>query len=142
MVVARTYVAALWSLVFVIWLIVARNNHPTFALNFVSTFILVISSAASFRVWRTGFRGRSAAARVILRTISTVALGTLAAVVIHLVYDAIRGPDPLRFSFVSNVAMDTAFVAIHTLPAWLVCSLWKRAATLRGTGEKSADAGQ
>jgi hypothetical protein len=32
---------------------------------------------------------------------------------IHLVYDLIRGPDPARFGFFTNLAMEFALVAFH-----------------------------
>lgn len=128
---SRMFVALSWSLVLIFWLMVSRNNHPTLLLNLLATSILVICSAASFHVWKVGFQGKSMGARLLLRLAGTVLLGILAAAVIHVVYDMIHGPDPLRFSPVANAIMDIAFVGIHVLLAWLASSLWKRATQRR-----------
>lgn len=137
MLLSRMRVVLLWSLVLAFWLVVSRSNHPTLLLNLLSTSILVVCSAASFGVWNAGFRGKSWAIRLLLRSAGTVSFGIAAAVIIHVVYDVIHGPDPLRFSPLANVIMDIAFVGIHVLLAWFASWLWKMA-TQRRVVEKSA----
>ena len=109
-----------WGLVFVFWFVVSRNNHPTSLLNALATSILVGCSAVGVLVWRHAFSGRRFPVRTALRVLCVVVLGTLAALIIRLIYDLLLGPDPRRFSFVSNLMMDIGFVAIHVLVAGVV----------------------
>ena len=117
--------AVVWGLVFAFWFVASRNNHPTPLLNTLATSILVGCSAVGVLVWKQAFSGRPFVVRTASRVLCVVALGTLAAVIIRLIYDLLLGPDPRRFSFVSNLMMDIAFVAIHVLIAGLVTRVSK-----------------
>jgi len=114
-----------WGLVFAFWFFVSRNNHPTLLLNALATSVLVGCSAAGVLVWQQAFSRRSFVVRTALRILCVVALGMMAAVIIRLFYDLLLGPDPRRFSFVSNLVMDIAFVAIHVLVAGVVARVSK-----------------
>jgi len=99
---------------------VSRNNHPTLTLNLVASGIMTLASLLVFvlpvRVTASG------AIRVLLVGCACLVAGAVAAVSISLVYDALWGPDPLRFGMIENVGMDTAVV----LAGWLWASLVAR----------------
>ena len=64
-------------------------------------------------------------------TLLLLVIGLLAlacTLAIHLVYDALWGPDPARFGFLTNFGMEFALVAFHVLAAAVVNGL-RRVAT-------------
>ncbi|MEM9703526.1 MAG: hypothetical protein AAF907_13890 [Planctomycetota bacterium] len=71
------------------------------------------------------------------------AIGLAAAVLIHVLYDGLLGPDPRRFSLIVNIVMDTAFVLVNTIAAaiaaWVVTvvtgrPVWRLARTAAEIG--------
>ena len=107
------------SCVFSFWLMLTSVNHPTWTLRVVCTSILVGASVVYSVLLcptRTGVREFS------LGILRLLGCGFLAAAAIHMVYNQQVGPDPRRFTFLSNVLMDTEFVLVNTLAA--IAAAW------------------
>ena len=118
---------AVWSAVFVAWLLVTRPYHPTPLIWVLATAILVAASASAVYVHRhyvlNGFRRHRSWARYAASLVVLVALLDLAAVLlIQLVYDVLWGPDPNRFGFWFNFGSDGFIIALHLLGA--ACAGW------------------
>jgi hypothetical protein len=110
--------AALWGF----WVFVSRRNHPSPRLNAIASVLLVATFAAAVyanHLWLLpGFwsSGRYAVYfSALLLVMGALALTCTAA--IHVAYDLLRGPDPARFGFLTNLAMEFALVALHVLVA-------------------------
>ncbi|WP_165220653.1 hypothetical protein [Aquisphaera insulae] len=121
--------ALAWAAVLGFWVIVSRDNHPTLGLNVLASLLLVITFAAAVhinhralipRYWVT--RRYVAYGGMLLLAMGLLALACTAA--IHVLYDALRGPDPARFGFLANLGMEFALVAFHVLAARVVRWLW------------------
>lgn len=111
-----------WSAVWVFWAFVSRNNQASPTLLVIATTLLVGGSALAVslnhRVWiprllRTGRPWRYALALV--ASLLVIALGVAGG--IHVAYDVLWGPDPLRFGWWANLGMDALFVSVHVLAA-------------------------
>jgi hypothetical protein len=126
-----------WVVLWGFWVIVSKDNHPSFRLNAIATGFLAATFAAAVhanhlrlipRFWN---QGRYAAYTLaLLLVMGTLALACTLA--IHLVYDFLQGPDPLRFGFWANYAMEFVGVAIHVAAVaggvWLATLLRNRPA--------------
>jgi len=58
--------------------------------------------------------------RIALSSLALGLIGLATALVIHVIYDALLGPDPRRFKLTTNIVMDTTFVLINVLVAAMV----------------------
>ena len=97
-----------FGLFFVALTLVSRDNHPTLLLNLIASGIMTLASLATYF-------GVSSALPRTLRALGLIVLawciaGALSAILISVAYDALWGPDPLRFSMASNIAMDIVVV--------------------------------
>lgn len=111
-----------WSGVWVFWAFVSRNNQASPALLVIATTLLVGGCALAVhlnhglwipRLLRAGRPGRYALALgATLLGIAFVVAGS-----IHVAYDVLWGPDPLRFGWWANLGMDALFVSVHVLVA-------------------------
>jgi hypothetical protein len=113
---------AAFALFFVALVLVSRNNHPTLELNLIASAIMTLASAAVF-----GLAGRLhgfSPGHLVRVALTGLVAGAVSAFLISQVYDALRGPDPLRFSLQDNIMMDTAVV----LAGWLWASVLTRLA--------------
>ena len=107
-----------WVGLWVFWFVVSRQNHPAIGLNIMATTCLVATFALAFNL-----NERFLIPRVLAkRQFGLYALGlagvqmVLALVctgVIHLGYDLVIGPDPRRFGFVLNLAIEFALISFH-----------------------------
>ncbi len=61
-----------------------------------------------------------------LSILALVVVGFLAAILIHVVYDVLLGPDPRRFSVAPNVLMDVAFVGVNAILAFGIARIMER----------------
>lgn len=116
---------AVWLALWAFWTLATRAYHPDLRLASLATACLVAASAAAVHLDARllvprYLRARRPAAYAVALAAILLACGLLAAATIHLLYDALLGPDPRRFSFAVNVALDTAFVALHVAAARLV----------------------
>ena len=110
-----------WLAAFFFWLFFTQANHPNWTLRILCTWILVDSSA----LFACFFSPRQFKPGPLFRSALLLAIcGTAAALLIHVFYDALLGPDPLRFSLLSNIAMDIAFVLVNTLISAIVAALF------------------
>lgn len=114
--------AGYWLLAFLFWLVVTRHHHPHWPLRVLATLTLVTVSAgfAAFcwpQRWRPG--------AVAISLLQLVLAGTLAAAIIHGLYDSLWGAHPLRYPFWQNVLMDAAFVAMNACLAIAVETGWR-----------------
>ncbi|HEX2593925.1 MAG TPA: hypothetical protein VHL34_20665 [Rhizomicrobium sp.] len=112
--------ALVWIALWAFWVFISRGHHPTLFIDMVATAMLMLASAAAFyanidvlvpRFWATGRRLAWGAAFVVL----VAGLAVVTTLVIAAFYDAAWGPDPDRYSFGMNVAMESAWIAIHAL---------------------------
>ncbi len=128
--------AGFWSVAFLFWAMCTKAHHPTVVVRLLSTLILVGTSAVyaccgSPRGWTTKQLARAAVALIVA--------GFVAATLIYWIYDALVGPDPRRFSFLTNVWIDAVFVLVQTtiaaLGAWSVHKITRRQVwSLRAAG--------
>jgi hypothetical protein len=107
-----------WTALWGFWVFVSRHNHPNLRLNAVASAFLVTTFAAAVyanhlwlipRLWRT--RRYVAYGTALMLVMGLLALACTAA--IHVAYDLLWGPDPARFGFLTNFAMEFALVAFH-----------------------------
>jgi hypothetical protein len=107
-----------WTALWGFWVFVSRHNHPNLRLNAVASALLVATFAAAVyanhlwlipRFWRR--RRYAAYGASLLLVMGLLALACTAA--IHVAYDLLWGPDPARFGFLTNFAMEFALVAFH-----------------------------
>jgi hypothetical protein len=103
-----------WPLVAIFWFVVSEQNHPTLSLRIASTLIPVGASALYyFRFLPTTANVKGVGKAVLWLMI----LGTVAALLISVLYDVAVGPDPLRFTLLENAVMDIGFIGFHGLGA-------------------------
>ncbi len=111
--------------------VLARAHHPTLAIDAVATACLLAACAVAVyanglvlvpRLMRRGRVGAYLAALVG----TTLASATAGVIVIQVVYDAMWGPDPLRYGFAFNLATDWLAVALHVAAAMGLAMLSRR----------------
>lgn len=110
---SETCTVAIWSCIFAFWWLASAANHPTMLLRSLCTVVLV-GAAAFYANW---LPKELSVASIIRTLIALIVSGVGAAFIIHVLYDGLHGPDPLRFSLVQNVVMDIAFVLVNALAA-------------------------
>ena len=109
-----------YGLFLVALVIVSRDNHPTLLLNLVASGIMTLASLATYvGVSRAVPRSLVSWGQLVL---AWCIAGTLSALLISFAYDEIWGPDPLRFSMESNIAMDIVVV----IAGWWWAALFRR----------------
>jgi len=116
---------ALWSGVFLFWLLVTRLHHPTLTIAvsatavLVTSFVLAVYANSLFLLPR--FARRRFRLRYIISLLATVAVLDLVAVLlIQLIYDGLWGADPLRYGFWFNMASDGFGIAAHVVGAMVL----------------------
>lgn len=128
-----------WTSAFTVWLAVTIGNHPNWTLRITCTAILVGMSAAYSILWTP--RNWNAK-HVVASSFALLACGFFTALSISRIYDAVIGPDPRRFSFWTNLWMDTAVLIVNTsvaaAAAWLLGRLSGR--SLWSIRSETADA--
>jgi hypothetical protein len=126
---------AIWSGVFIFWLVATRNHHPTWTIALSATAVLVTAFALAVYVnglfLLPSFARRRLWLQYIVSLIVTIIVLDLAAVLlIQIIYDYLWGPDPLRYGFWFNVASEGALIIIHLAAAmgvmWLARYLRRR----------------
>ena len=133
---------AVWSGVFLFWLLVTRGHHPTLAIALSATAVLVSSFvlavyANSLLLWPV-FAQRRLWLRYGVSVLATVLMLDLVAVLlIQFIYDRLWGADPLRYGFWFNMASDGIGIAVHLAAAMLL--MWV-GAFLRGRASKQPGA--
>jgi hypothetical protein len=116
---------AVWSGVFLFWLIVTRQHHPTLTIAvsatavLVTSFVLAVYANSLFLV--PGFAQRRLWLRYVISLLATVAvLDLIAVLLIQFIYDRLWGADPLRYGFWFNMASDGFGIVVHVVAAMLV----------------------
>jgi|ERR1044071_2980058 hypothetical protein len=131
---------AIWSGVFIFWLLTTRNHHPTLTIAILATAVLVAAFALAVYVNHLFLLPRFARHRLWLQyalsLVITVAVLDLAAVLlIQFIYDRLWGPDPLRYGFWFNVASEGVLIIIHLAAAmgllWLAKYLRRRSESVK-----------
>lgn len=126
---------AIWSGVFIFWLVTTRNHHPTLTIAMLATAVLVIAFAlavyANHLLLLPKFARRGLWLQYTVALVLTIAVLDLAAVfLIQFIYDRLWGPDPLRYGFWFNVASEGALIIFHLGAAlglmWLARSLRRK----------------
>ena len=137
---------AAWIAVLGFWVFVSRHNHPHLGINAIATALLVTTFAAAVyanHLWllpRYRRDGRFAAYATALPVVmASLSLACVAA--IRLVYDALWGPDPLRFGFWTNFGMDMTGVTIHVTAVAVGVWSFGRIARCRGRIEPTSEPG-
>jgi uncharacterized membrane protein len=127
---------ALWSGVFVFWLLMTRQHHPTWMVALLATAVLVSTFALAVYVnslWLLPeFAGRGLWLRYLLSLVALIAVLDLIAVLsIQLIYDWLGVPREGRYGFWFNMASDGAGILVHVVAAmglmWLARHLRKGA---------------
>jgi hypothetical protein len=113
---------ALWSGVFLFWLLVTRQHHPTWIVAALATAVLV--SACALAVYVNNllllpeFARRRLWLRYLLSLLAVVTVLDLGAVLlIQLIYDWLWGTRAGRYSFWFNMASDGAGIIMHVVAA-------------------------
>jgi hypothetical protein len=119
-----------WLGVFCFWLLITLDHHPTLILAAIATAIIVGCSAAAIYLNTSLLLPRFNRLRwsgylplllgLVLLLACTAAASTGAA------YDLLWGPDPLRYGFITNAALDGAMIALHLMLAMLLMRSWRR----------------
>lgn len=116
---------ALWLGIFLFWLVVTRQHHPTLTIALsatailVSSFVLAVYANSLFLAHR--FAQRRLWLWYVLSLLATVAvLDLIAVLLIQLIYDRLWGADPLRYGFWFNMASDGFGIAVHLVAAMVV----------------------
>lgn len=136
---------AVWIVVWLFWVWLARFHHPTLQLNMLASGVLVIACAIAVHFGEPSTRGRpvdgdGSANEEHLRVnifhwlhmaVRIVALAVVAALIITWLYNQLWGPDPLRYTLAVNLVMDATFIALHFSLAKL-CSRLSASASATG----------
>lgn len=116
---------AVWSGVFLFWLVVTRQHHPTLTIALSATAILVTSFALavyanSLFLWPR-FAQRRLWLRYVISLLASVAVLDLVAVLlVRFIYDRLWGADPLRYGVWFNMASDGFGIAVHVVAAMML----------------------
>ena len=111
-----------WSGVWAFWAFVSQDNQASPTLLVIATTLLVGGSALAVylnhglwipRLLRVGRTRNYVLALGV--TLLGIAIGVAGS--IHVAYDVLWGPDPLRFGWWANLGMDALFVSVHVLAA-------------------------
>jgi hypothetical protein len=94
-------------------MLVSLNNHPTLTLNLFATGVFILCADVGERV--SSRERQKPALRYVLFVAAACVGGGVAAATIGLAYDAAIGPDPRRFSLMSNIMMDSIIVGFIML---------------------------
>jgi len=130
---------AIWAGVFAFWLLLTLDHHPSFMLSMLATGIMVGCAAAAVYAHALLLRPRLASLSwprylpVLLALV--VLLGCVAAAAIGSIYDLLWGPDPLRYGFWTNLALDSTGIALHLLAAIAIYRPRRRARVIAESGE-------
>lgn len=133
---AAVHLAA-WAALYGFWLVVTRDNQPSWPVAVVATAVLVAAAAAAvYADWyalrpRLAARRRWAAYALGLAAV-VVALTVPTVVAIQLVYDAMGVPKEGRFGFWTNVGYEAAWLAVHLAGAAVVRRLTRPRTTPKG----------
>lgn len=107
---AATTNIALWTIVFIAWLVQSRPYHPSTTLWIGATTLLIAGSIVGEHL-----SSKSSPQQPALWIVYWILCGVLTAAAIHVFYDVFHGPDPLRFSFPLNCVMDSFIVVINSI---------------------------
>ena len=125
-----------WCSIFVFWLVVTRQHHPTLAIAVSATAVLVSSFALAVYANSFFLLPKFAQQKLWLQyavsLLATVAVLDLGAVLlIQFIYDWLWGADPLRYGFWFNMASDGFGIVVHLVAAmvlmWVARFLRRRA---------------
>jgi hypothetical protein len=116
---------AVWSGVFLCWLLVTRQHHPNLTIAASATAVLVSSFAlavyANSFLLLPGFAQRRLWLRYVISLLATIAFLDLSAVLlVQFIYDRLWGADPLRYGFWFNMASDGFGITVHLVAAMVV----------------------
>lgn len=116
---------AVWSGIFVCWLVVTRQHHPTLTIAAFATAVLVSSFAlavyANSLFLLPGFAQQRLWLQYAISLLATVAiLDLIAVLLIQFIYDRLWGADPLRYGFWFNMAADGFGIAVHLVVAMVL----------------------
>ena len=126
---------AIWSGVFIFWLVTTRNHHPTLTIALSATAVLVAAFALAVYINGLFLLPRFARRRLWLQygvslLVTIIILDLAAVLLIQFIYDYLWGPDPLRYGFWFNVASEGVLIIIHLAAAmgvmWLAKYLRRR----------------
>ncbi len=116
---------AVWSGVFLFWLVVTRQHHPTLTIAVSATAVLVSSFvlavyANSLFLWPRFARQRLWLRYGIFVLVTVLVLDLIAVLLIQFIYDRLWGADPLRYGFWFNMASDGLGIAVHVVAAMVL----------------------
>lgn len=107
-----------WGALWAFWVVASQRHHPNLGLNAAASALLVVTFACACYsnhcglipfLWRSGrYAAYSSALLAVVARLSLTC--TLS---IQLVYDLCWGPDPRRFGFWANYAMEFALISLH-----------------------------
>ncbi len=115
----------MWSGVFLFWLVVTRQHHPTLTIAVSATAVLVSSFvlavyANSLFLWPRFARQRLWLRYGIFVLVTVLVLDLIAVLLIQFIYDRLWGADPLRYGFWFNMASDGLGIAVHVVAAMVL----------------------
>jgi hypothetical protein len=138
--------AAVWVAVFAFWLLLTRNYHPTLGIGVLATTLLVAAFVGAVYVnsylLLPRLARRTSWWRYLLSLLAIVVVLDVVTVVLAIqgVYDLLWGPDPLRFGFWFNFAIDGIGIDAHLAAGTLVLNVLGKGRLGRLSGQMSKGA--
>ena len=120
---------AIWSGIFVFWLLLTRQHHPTWVVAASATAVLVSAFALAVYINSLYLLPKFAKRRLWLQYLLSLlalilVLDLFAVMLIQFIYDWLWGADEKRYSFWFNMMSDGAGIIVHVLAAmalmWVV----------------------
>ena len=122
---------AIWAGIFVFWLLLTRQHHPTLIVASSATAVLVSAFALAVYVntfyLLPEFAKRRRWLQYLLSLLALVmVLDLIAVMLIQFIYDWLWGTDERRYSFWFNMATDGTGIIVHVLAAMGLMWMAKR----------------
>lgn len=119
-----------WFGILLFWIVVSRNNHPSFLLNCIASLTLVAASATAFYtstlILARRYSSHHSIKQFAIEILSLVVLLDLVSVfIIQVAYNATVGPDPARFGLLANVLFEAIFIGFHLALAFGITFVWR-----------------
>jgi hypothetical protein len=116
---------AIWSGVFIFWLFVTRQHHPTWLVAALATATLVSAFALavyvnSLLLWPKYAKRRLWLTYLLTLLLTVAVIDFVAVLLIQFIYDWLWGTDAGRYSFLFNMASDGAGIIVHVIAAMVV----------------------
>jgi hypothetical protein len=121
-----------WITLIGVYSFIFRANHPSITVDLISTSFLMFGSSiavyTNLLLKAQKCSGKLTTTNYILAMAFVLLITTISVVLsIQLVYDSLVGPNPLRFSLLTNLVLDFVWIIFHlALLSWLFSFINKK----------------